>query len=69
MSTKRMKSRWVFAAPVTVLDERVNPENPEYGKRTRSVLFGIDSRGALWAEIDTANPVFIGMPPELPPKA
>ena len=53
----------------TVPDERVNPENAEYGKRTRTSLYGIDSRGALWRDVDTAEPVFIGLPPEMPPKA
>ena len=63
------KAKWIFAASVTVPDERVNPENAEYGKRTRTSLYGIDSRGALWRDVDTAEPVFLGFPPEMPPKA
>ncbi len=63
------KPRWVFAAPVTIPDERIPRNDPQYGKWTRTSLYGIDSRGALWRDVDTAEPVFIGFPPEMPPKA
>lgn len=63
------KPKWVFAAAVVIPDERVSTENPEYGRRTRTSLYGIDSRGALWRDIETATPEFVGMPPEVPPKA
>lgn len=67
MSTKRStKPKWVFAAPVIIPDERIARSDPSYGKWTRTSLYGIDSRGALWRDIDTAEPTFLGMPPEVP---
>ena len=71
MSTPKRKPTlgpkgWSFGFPVTSPDERVNPENAEYGKRTRTSVYGIDSRGALWRYIDTAEPVFLGFPPPIP---
>lgn len=63
------KSKWVFAAAVVIPLEQISRDNPEYGKWTRTSLYGIDSRGALWRDIDTAEPEFVGMPPEMPAKA
>jgi len=68
MSTKRApKTKWVFAAPVTIPDERIPRTDPAYGKWTRTALYGIDATGALWRDIDSDEPVFLGRPPEMPP--
>lgn len=69
MSTKQTKAKWVFAAAVTEPDPRINPENPEHGRRTVSVLYGIDSLGRLWREINTDASECLGRPPKSPPKA
>jgi hypothetical protein len=65
MSAKQT-AKWVFAAAVDIPDERISKTDPAYGKWRRTSLYGIDSRGALWRDIDTGKPEFIGFPPELP---
>jgi len=76
MSTKKTKSEapapptpptgWAWAVAGMIPDERISRDSPEYGKWTRWCLFGIDSRGWLWKDIDTDKPVFLGVPPAMP---
>ena len=60
------KAKWAFLCDGTRFDERIPPDSPERGKWTVPSLYGIDSRGALWRDIDTAEPVFLGFPPPIP---
>ena len=63
--TKRSRPKWAFVCVGNMPDPRVNPDNPEYGKRTVSVVFGIDSRGLLWRGIDGDAPEMLRSPPEI----
>lgn len=56
--------RWVHATLGDAPDPRVNPDNPEYGKRRVDRLVAIDSEGDAWDFVGDRPARRLPRPPE-----